>query len=101
MLSPLSYYTYSVAAKSTTLPLNNRHIRRVQISTLIGQTVPCRVIPEADGFLLSPYNKDSSAGVSALMSTAPFLPPDHETVDPYLTPSPAGPLWTSDPSSGL
>lgn len=42
--SSKSYYTNSVTVIFTILPLNKRHTRSVQIRTLIGQIVPCRVI---------------------------------------------------------
>lgn len=92
------------SATFTTLPLNKRQMRSVQIGTLNGQIVPSSVIAlmlMALCCLLQEGHCYSSAYISAWVSRAPSRSPDHETAGPYLTPPPVGPLWTSDPFSDL
>lgn len=72
-------------------------MRSVQM-TLLAKSSPAEWSPWCwwlSAVSLQEGQHQSSAGLSAWTSVAPSLPPDHEAVDPYLTPPPVGPLWTS------
>lgn len=83
---PLQIYSSSSEGKA---------LRSVHFRSINGPNRPQQsYLTDADGSPLPPHRK-TAAVISVWASAAPSPAPDHEAAGSYLTPPPAGPLWTS------